>query len=28
METRNLIGYSYLPGEGNKFKAIDPALGI
>jgi NADP-dependent aldehyde dehydrogenase len=28
MDTRNLIGYSYLPQLGNKFKAIDPALGI
>jgi len=27
METRNLIGYSYLPQLGNKFKAIDPASG-
>lgn len=28
METRNLIGYNYQPGEGDKFKAIDPSLGI
>ena len=28
MDTRNLIGYNYLPQLGNKFKAIDPALGI
>jgi alpha-ketoglutaric semialdehyde dehydrogenase len=27
METRNLIGYSYLPRLGNKFKAVDPSLG-
>jgi 2,5-dioxopentanoate dehydrogenase len=26
METRNLIGYQYLPETGKKFKAIDPAL--
>jgi 2,5-dioxopentanoate dehydrogenase len=28
METRNLIGYQYIPETGKKFKAIDPALGI
>ena len=28
MDTRNLIGYNYLPQLGNKFKAIDPALGV
>ncbi len=28
METRNLIGYNYLPELGNKFKAVDPALGV
>jgi 2,5-dioxopentanoate dehydrogenase len=28
METRNLIGYNYLPQTGNKFKAVDPALGV
>ncbi|SHM55901.1 aldehyde dehydrogenase (NADP(+)) [Mucilaginibacter sp. OK098] len=28
METRNLIGYNYQPEQGNKFKAVDPALGI
>lgn len=28
METRNLIGYNYQPGKGDKFKAIDPSLGI
>ena len=28
MDTRNLIGYSYLPQFGNKFKAVDPSLGI
>ena len=28
MDTRNLIGYTYLPELGNKFKAVDPALGI
>lgn len=28
MNTRNLIGYNYLPELGNSFKAIDPALGI
>jgi alpha-ketoglutaric semialdehyde dehydrogenase len=27
METRNLIGYKYLPELGNKFKAVDPASG-
>jgi alpha-ketoglutaric semialdehyde dehydrogenase len=27
METRNLIGYNYLPEQGNKFKAVDPSLG-
>jgi alpha-ketoglutaric semialdehyde dehydrogenase len=27
MDTRNLIGYNYLPELGNKFNAIDPALG-
>lgn len=27
MNTRNLIGYNYLPKLGNKFKAIDPASG-
>ncbi len=27
MDTRNLIGYNYLPELGNKFKAVDPALG-
>ena len=28
METRNLIGYQYLPETEKKFKAIDPAFGI
>lgn len=28
METRNLIGYTYQPEQGKKFKAIDPALGV
>jgi NADP-dependent aldehyde dehydrogenase len=28
MNTRNLIGYDYLPELGNKFKAVDPALGV
>ncbi len=28
MDTRNLIGYNYLPELGNKFKAADPALGV
>jgi alpha-ketoglutaric semialdehyde dehydrogenase len=28
METKNLIGYRYLPEEGNKFNAFDPALGV
>ncbi|WP_428329966.1 aldehyde dehydrogenase (NADP(+)) [Mucilaginibacter sp.] len=28
MNTRNLIGYSYLPELGNKFNAVDPALGV
>ncbi|MDO3640539.1 aldehyde dehydrogenase (NADP(+)) [Mucilaginibacter sp. L3T2-6] len=28
METRNLIGNSYRPGNGNKFKAVDPAHGV
>ncbi|HEY8782135.1 MAG TPA: aldehyde dehydrogenase (NADP(+)) [Mucilaginibacter sp.] len=28
MDTRNLTGYNYLPEHGNKFKAIDPALGV
>lgn len=28
MDTRNLIGYEYLPELGKKFKAIDPALNI
>jgi alpha-ketoglutaric semialdehyde dehydrogenase len=28
MDTRNLIGYNYLPEIGNKFKAKDPALGV
>ncbi|MDP9048946.1 MAG: aldehyde dehydrogenase family protein, partial [Bacteroidota bacterium] len=28
MDTRNLIGYNYLPELGNTFKAKDPALGI
>ncbi|HEY4323714.1 MAG TPA: aldehyde dehydrogenase (NADP(+)) [Mucilaginibacter sp.] len=28
METRNLIGYSYLPETGKKFKAVDPSLGV
>jgi len=28
MDTRNLIGYNYLPELGNKFKAVDPALGV
>jgi alpha-ketoglutaric semialdehyde dehydrogenase len=27
MDTRNLVGYNYLPETGNKFKAIDPASG-
>ncbi|MDF2432198.1 MAG: 2,5-dioxopentanoate dehydrogenase, partial [Mucilaginibacter sp.] len=27
METRNLIGYNYLPQLGNRFKAVDPSLG-
>src|SRR5260221_8383572 len=27
MDTRNLIGYDYLPEAGNKFYAFDPALG-
>jgi alpha-ketoglutaric semialdehyde dehydrogenase len=27
METQNLIGYQYLPDEGKKFNAFDPALG-
>lgn len=27
MDTRNLIGYNYLPRLGNKFKATNPALG-
>ena len=28
MDTRNLIGYNYLPENGKKFKALDPALGV
>jgi alpha-ketoglutaric semialdehyde dehydrogenase len=28
MDTRNLIGYNYLPQLGNKFQAVDPALGV
>lgn len=28
METRNLIGNSYRPGNGNNFKAVDPAQGV
>jgi alpha-ketoglutaric semialdehyde dehydrogenase len=28
MDTRNLIGYNYLPEAGNIFKAIDPSLGV
>jgi alpha-ketoglutaric semialdehyde dehydrogenase len=28
MDTRNLIGYNYLPELGNKFKAVDPSMGI
>lgn len=28
METRNLIGNSYQPGNGNNFKAVDPAQGV
>ncbi len=28
METRNLIGYNYLPETGEKFRAIDPASGV
>ncbi len=28
MDTRNLIGYNYLPQLGNMFKAVDPSLGV
>jgi NADP-dependent aldehyde dehydrogenase len=28
MDTRNLIGYNYLPETDKKFKALDPALGV
>jgi alpha-ketoglutaric semialdehyde dehydrogenase len=28
MDTRNLVGYNYLPQLGNKFKAIDPTTGL
>jgi alpha-ketoglutaric semialdehyde dehydrogenase len=28
MNTRNLIGYQYLPELGKKFKAVDPALNV
>ena len=28
MDTRNLIGYKYLPQLGNMFKAVDPSLGV
>jgi NADP-dependent aldehyde dehydrogenase len=27
METKNLIGYKYLPNSGKKFNAFNPALG-